>query len=377
MSESDAQWALGFMSGTSLDGVDAALIRTDGVDIFEFGPGAYHRYQDRQQRALRDALRRAAQLTPHEAAEKSLWAREARLLADAHLACVEELGEDAPQAEIAGFHGQTILHRPDVRVTVQIGDAEALAEGLGVPVVHDFRSADVAAGGQGAPFAPFYHLALARHAGLTEPCAFLNMGGVGNVTFVDPTAPAPEAEGALLAFDTGPANAPIDDFVRSRSGARFDENGALAAFGMADEALIGQWVASASYLQEPAPKSLDRNDFASIAEDLGGHSEHDGAATLAGFAAACVSEARKLAPRPPSRWFVCGGGRHNPALMKALSDRLGAVVEPVEAIGVDGDFVEAQAFAYLAVRSSRGLPLSAPGTTGCPSPTLGGVLVEA
>ncbi len=371
MGESQSVWALGFMSGTSLDGVDAALLRTDGVEIAEFGPAAYRAYSEAERGALKAALARAAATAP--AAAKALrWAAEARIVADAHLGATASL--DASRAAIVGFHGQTVLHRPEVGVTVQIGDAARLADGLGKPVVHDFRSADVAAGGQGAPFAPFYHYALARRAGLSAPCAILNLGGVGNVTFIDPSAPAPEAPGALLAFDTGPANAPIDDFVAARAGKSFDADGALAAAGTPDEALIARWIAATPYLRAPAPKSLDRDDFAFVARDLDAKSLEDGAATLAGFSAACVAEAARLAPARPTRWLVTGGGRRNRALMRRLAERLGAPVEPVETLGADGDALEAQAFAFLAVRSLRGLPLSAPGTTGCPAPLTGGAL---
>lgn len=374
MENAHMRWALGFMSGTSLDGVDAALLRTDGIEIEAFGPTAYRPYRDLERAALKAALARAAALEPRAAGDPAHWTTEARLVAEAHLGAAAEL--DLERAELVGFHGQTLLHRPEDGVTVQIGDARRLAEALHVPIVHDFRSADIASGGQGAPFAPFYHFALARRAQLSRPCAVLNMGGVGNVTFIDPTGSEAEAPGALLAFDTGPANAPLDDFMHARAGAPYDADGAAAAAGAADQALIERWIAATAFFARPAPKSLDRDDFAHLSEDLAAHSLEDGAATLTGFAAAAVREAARQALATPAFWFVTGGGRRNPTLMAALRRALGAPVEPIEALGVDGDFVEAQAFAYLAVRALRGLPLSAPGTTGCAAPACGGALAR-
>lgn len=367
-------WALGFMSGTSLDGVDAAIIRTDGTRVDAVGATGYRPYAPAQRAALRDTLAAAAALTPEAAAEPERWRDIAAIVTDAHLAAAAEI--DYSAVELIGFHGQTILHRPEARVTVQVGDAKRLAGALRRPVAHDFRAADVAAGGQGAPLAAFYHFALAQRAGLTESCAFLNMGGVGNVSFVDPTRPSPDAPGALVAFDTGPANAPIDDFVRARSGAPYDPAGALAAAGRIDEERVARWAASAAYLALPAPKSLDREDFSFIGRDLDGHSTEDGAATLTDFAAYCAAAATAFAPQPPKRWFVTGGGRRNTTLMARLAARLEGEVAPVEALGVDGDYVEAQAFAFLAARVARGLPISAPGSTGCPAPVAGGRIME-
>ncbi|MCI4665191.1 MAG: anhydro-N-acetylmuramic acid kinase [Neomegalonema sp.] len=376
MSDAQMRWVLGFMSGTSLDGVDAAVLQTDGEAIAGFGPTSYRAYTPQEHESLQQALVQAAKTPLTVAMDPTCWRAEAQLVAQAHLDCAAQLRSGGASFDLAGFHGQTLLHRPDDGATLQIGDARGLADGIGASVVHDFRSADIAAGGQGAPFASFYHFALARFARLDAPCAFLNMGGVGNVTFVDPSADRPEAPGALLAFDTGPANAPVDDFVRARGAGAYDKDGALAQRGRLDGALVSRWVAQSPYLAAPAPKSLDRNDFAGVLADLDDHTTEDGAATLVDFAAACVAEAVRFAPQAPSRWFVCGGGRRNQALMARLGARLGAPVLPVEAIGVDGDFVEAQAFAYLAARSVRGLPLSAPGTTGCPLPVSGGRLIE-
>jgi anhydro-N-acetylmuramic acid kinase len=264
-----------------------------------------------------------------------------------------------------GFHGQTILHRPAERRTWQIGDAAALARATGLPVAHDFRSADVAAGGEGAPLAPVYHAALARD--LEKPAAVLNLGGVANVTWIRP-------DGALLACDTGPGNALLDDFLFRHTGRPLDRDGALAAAGRVDIAVLERLLAH-PFFARPAPKSLDRQDFAaSVAasgvEDL---QPADAAATLVAFTAEAVR--RTVLPQPPRRWLVTGGGRHNPVLMQALRARLGDVA-PVEAAGWDGDALEAQCFGYLAVRTLLGMPLTFPGTTGVGRPMPGGVVTR-
>ena len=280
-------------------------------------------------------------------------------LTEYHVRAVAALGRPA---DLIGFHGQTILHQPDRRRTWQVGDAGELARRTGIPVAHDFRSADVAAGGQGAPLAPVYHAALARD--VAKPLAVLNIGGVANVTWIG-------ADGELVAFDTGPGNGPLDDWIARRTGAAFDRDGAIARSGRVDPAVLNRLLAD-PYFSRPPPKSLDRLDFAaslaaSRLEDL---SPADGAATLVAFTAAAV----RLAPLPatPLRWLVTGGGRHNPAIMAALRDRLGVPVDPVEALGWDGDAIEAQCFGFLAARTRAGLPISFPGTTGVPQPMTGG-----
>ena len=348
----------GCMSGTSLDGVDVAVLDTDGRAILGFGPARYRPYSPAEREVLRAALGR----WPGEPGV----AEAARVVEAAHAEAVAGIAADA-----VGFHGQTLAHEPGGRGTHQAGDGARLAELLGRAVVWDFRSADVAAGGQGAPLAPFYHFACARRMGATAPVAFLNLGGVGNLTWVDPAVGAPEAPGALLAFDTGPANAPIDDFLSTRRGQPRDEGGALAAAGRADAAVVAEFLAD-PYFVRPAPKSLDRDAFPGLVRGVAALSDADGAATLTEAAAAAVAAGLALAPRPVARLLVGGGGRHNPALMAAIARRCGFPVEPVEAAGFDGDMLEAQAFAFLAARVLAGLSLSAPGTTGVPQPTTGG-----
>lgn len=348
--------ALGLMSGTSLDGVDAAVIETDGVAIRGFGPSLSQPYAPED----RAAIRAAFGWGPAEAVAALVDAR--------HIQAVEALGASP---ELIGYHGQTVAHDPARGRTRQLGDGRILARRLGAPVVWDFRSADMAAGGQGAPLASFFHWACARHVGASRPVAFLNLGGVGNVTWVDPQAEAPEAEGALLAFDTGPGNALIDDFMAARAGRPFDEDGAAAASGRVSAEALARLL-DAPYLAAPPPKSLDREDFAFALKLVEGLSVEDAAATLTMITAECVAQGVPALPSPPARWLVTGGGRRNPVLMRMLSERLGVAVEPVEAAGLDGDMLEAQAFGYLAVRAAQGLPLSAPGTTGCRTPVAGG-----
>ncbi|HUC18326.1 MAG TPA: anhydro-N-acetylmuramic acid kinase [Acetobacteraceae bacterium] len=351
--------AIGLMSGTSLDGVDAAWIETDGVRVARFGERVTLSYEDGLRRRLRTILDRAAALEPDDPELKAVEAE----LTERHAEAVLAVGTPA---DVIGMHGQTILHRPSERKTWQIGDARLLARRTGLPVVHDFRAADVAAGGEGAPLAPVFHAALA--AGLARPLAVLNIGGVANVTWIGP-------QGQLVAFDTGPGNGPLDDWARRTTGRSRDENGALARAGRVAQAVLERLLAD-PYFARPAPKSLDRLSFsARLAESgLEALSPEDGAATLVAFTARAVAMA--ALPAPPLRWLVAGGGRRNPALMLALTRALDARVDPVEAVGWDGDALEAQCFGFLAARSLARLPLSFPGTTGVSHPLTGGRLAR-
>ncbi len=349
---------VGAMSGTSLDGVDAAQIVTDGMRVAERGPTAYRPYTATERRTLRTALGKWPDDDISEAAE---------IIETAHAEVLSRF----PDAEVFGFHGQTLAHDPAGRGTHQAGDGAILAEVLGRAVVWDFRSNDVAMGGQGAPLAPFYHFALAQEFGATDPLAILNLGGVGNLTWIDPTAPTPETPGALLAFDTGPANAPIDDLIRARTGAARDEDGALASAGTADQDIVAEFLKHAYFPKIP-PKSLDRNDFSALPNMIADLTVEDAAATLTAIVAACVATGLDHCPTPPTRLLVTGGGRHNPAIMTALASRLACPVASVEDVGLNGDMLEAEAFAFLAVRVLRGLPTSAPGTTGVAAAIGGG-----
>jgi anhydro-N-acetylmuramic acid kinase len=357
---------IGLMSGTSLDGVDAAYLETDGETIARLGPRLTLPYDPKLRRALRALLDRADTLAENDPALQDAIRR----ITDRHAEAVEALGLEA---DLVGFHGQTILHRPPVAgrnirpFTWQVGDAAALAKRTGMTVAYDFRSADVAAGGQGAPLVPVFHRALA--APLPKPLAILNLGGVGNVTWLGP-------EGEMLAFDTGPANGPLDDWARQHTGKDYDAAGRLALAGQADGAVLGRLMAH-PYLVAPPPKSLDRLDFDRALKEAGATelSAADGAATLSAFCAVCVAAAARLFPEPPLQWLVAGGGRRNPAIMRALQGALEEPVRPVEVAGWDGDALEAQAFGLLAARVSRGLPITFPGTTGAPRPLTGGRII--
>jgi anhydro-N-acetylmuramic acid kinase len=355
-------WALGAMSGTSLDGVDAAMILTDGERVLDFGPTAYRPYTEAEQATLRAAL-------GHWPGEAGV-AEAAEVVENAHV----ELLSGFSGVDLIGFHGQTLAHDPRGRGTHQAGNGALLAGALGLPVVWDFRSTDVQLGGQGAPLVPFFHHALARQIGAEAPLAFLNLGGVGNMTWVDPAIAAPEA--ACLAFDTGPANAPINDLMQQRLGLTSDQAGALAASGQVDRAVLEQALQHPYFFKMP-PKSLDRNAFQSILNAVSHLPVADAARTLTAFAAAAVAQGCQYFPTAISDLLVCGGGRHNTTLMAELALRLPAIsVRPVEEVGLDGDMMEAQAFAYLAVRVARGWPTSCPRTTGVAASVGGGKISE-
>jgi anhydro-N-acetylmuramic acid kinase len=352
-------WVLGTMSGTSLDGVDAAMIRTDGITISGFGPSAFRPYSPSEQQTLRAALGR----WPGDAGV----AAAAEVVENAHA----ELLSRFTGAEVLGFHGQTLAHDPAGRGTHQCGNGAFLAQALGLPTVWDFRTSDVTLGGQGAPLVPFYHFALARHVGAVEPLAFLNLGGVGNLTWIDPVASGPEVPGALMALDTGPANAPLNDLMQYRLGLAHDAGGALAATGTVDESFVAQVLTDPWFSHLP-PKSLDRNDFHSLLGPIDALPDADAAATLTALAAASVAAAQLHFPAPVTRILVTGGGRHNHTLMAELRRRIPVQIDPVESVGLDGDMLEAQAFAYLAVRVLRKMATSGPDTTGAPTLVGGG-----
>lgn len=352
--------AAGAMSGTSLDGVDVAVLRTDGHSITSFGRSAYRTYTPQERAVI------AAGFGHWQGAEV---VAATQVVEAAHL----EILADFPNVDLIGFHGQTLAHAPRMQGTLQVGDGALLADRLGVPVVWDFRSADVQLGGEGAPLAPFFHHACARYIGATAPVAFLNLGGVGNLTWVDPAVAEPHSEGALLAFDTGPANAPVNDLVQERLGLAYDKDGAVARGGTVETGALELFLAEPYFARMP-PKSLDRNDFAEMVALVVELSDADAAATLTAMCAAGVAEAMQHCPALPSRVLVTGGGRLNPVLMRMLEVSLECPVMAVETVGLDGDMLEAQAFAYLAVRVARGLPTSCAGTTGVRAAVGGGTL---
>jgi len=357
---------IGLMSGTSMDGVDAAVLLTDGEAIGGAGPTLFRPYSEPERAVLRQAVAEAQALTDRSARPGALAEAE-KVVTNAHGEAVERLLAENPDLtpELVGFHGQTVFHAPKRRLTIQIGDGAALARRLELPVVYDFRAADVAAGGEGAPFVPAYHRALVRASGLSGDVIVVNIGGVANLTRLG-------ADGSIAAGDTGPGNALLDDFVRARTGKAMDEGGALAAQGSVDWAVLAELMAN-RFFDLPMPKSLDRNAFS--ADAVARLATADGAATLAAFTARTIAKGIAVAGGADTI-VVSGGGAHNPTILAMLEEAAGVPVLRAAGLGWSGDFVEAEAFAYLAARSLAHLPLSFPETTGVPRPMPGGVLAR-
>jgi anhydro-N-acetylmuramic acid kinase len=371
--------AIGLMSGTSLDGIDVALIESDGERvrvvksangfIDPLGPTGYRGYSEAEKTLLREATR-DAEAIDHRNDRPGRLPEAEDFVTRAHAEAIEAFlaanGLSAADIDIVGFHGQTVIHRPKLGLTVQIGDGAALARRLGIRVVSDLRANDVAEGGQGAPLVPVFHKALAEAAGFAGPLGILNIGGLANATLID-------SSGTMLAFDTGPGNGPINDWMKERTGRDFDEDGATAARGRVDEELLENLLGHPLILRAP-PKSLDRNWFS---HRLAGYlTVEDGAATLTAFAAHAVARSLAFASERPTRWIVGGGGARNRTLMAMLERLLEAEVMNADAIGWSSDFLEAQAFAYLALRALVGLPLTYPTTTGVAAPVTGGIVCE-
>jgi len=363
-------WAVGLMTGTVLDGnIDVALLKTDGETIAEFGPYTLAPYPQSIRSLLEETLAQARAWNfegPEPAIFKDAEEQLTRAQSVAVRNLVESFGLTMADIGAVGFHGQTVLHRAPqpgrIGATRQLGDGELMHSLLGCKVVYDFRSADVAAGGQGAPLSAAYHQALLRQLGADGSTAILNLGGVANVTWWD-------GKDTLIAFDTGPANAPINDFVKAHGKGDMDVDGKLAFAGIVDEERLARLLTH-PYLTAPYPKSLDRFDFsASMADGL---SLEDGAATLTAFTCGAVGKALDLLPHRPTRIVVCGGGRRNPAIMAMLETRAGVTAVPAETLGWRGDAIEAECFAFLAARVLRDLPISFPATTGAPQPLRGG-----
>lgn len=361
--------AVGLMSGTSMDGVDAALIQTDGDRAVHF-IGAVSCTSSPELKALlmraveeaRSMHERDGRPDPLAQAERASTAAHA----DAVRVLLEQTGFRPEDVDVIGYHGQTVLHRPETGLTVQLGDGPALARMTGIDVVCDFRANDMLCGGEGAPMAPVYHRALAEAIDV-RPVAFLNLGGVANVTWIG-------KDGDPIAFDTGPANGLIDQWVEEHTGRQMDEGGALAAAGVVSREALARMLDN-GYFERKPPKSLDRFDF--DLEAVRALSERDGAATLTAFTAACIARAVPHLPAPPELWVACGGGRHNPTLMAALAEALPSRIVAADELGLRADSMEAEAFAYMAVRSLRRQPLSFPGTTGVAAPATGGVFYAA
>jgi anhydro-N-acetylmuramic acid kinase len=363
--------SIGLMSGTSLDGIDVALLTTDGQSYIDAGPHLVRPYLDHERALLREALQEAVQLSERQQ-RTELISRTETMLTHAHADAVEQFcahtGIDLSSVDVIGFHGQTILHQPEHGLTIQIGNAPLLYERLKRPLIYDFRAADVAAGGQGAPLVPLYHKALIDKARAHQPLlngviAVLNIGGVSNITVIT-------EQGEVMASDVGPGNAHIDDFMMKRRGEAFDASGALAREGRVAQDILAYWLAH-PFFGAPAPKSLDRNAFST--QHSARLSDADGAATLTAFTAHSIAFFARHIPRPPDLWIVCGGGAHNSTLMSMLRSELQKPVMTADDLQWSVDALEAQAFAYLAVRSKLNLPLTFPTTTGVPEPQTGGV----
>lgn len=353
--------ALGLMSGTSLDGIDVAVITTDGMDIYDYGDSLTIPYDDQ----IREDLRSILGLKP-DTPENEAKIREVEIaLTELHAQIVNDfIKEYEDKVEIIGFHGHTIHHEPQNHYTHQIGDGQMLADLTGIKVVSHFRNADVRAGGQGAPLVPVFHAALGSK--MEKPIAFLNIGGVANITWIG-------RDGEILAFDTGPGNAPVTDWVLKKANQHMDYNGKLAISGKIDGKVLAALMRHKYFAQYP-PKSIDRNIFKDKLEHLEGLSLEDGAATATAFMAEAVAYSCAMyLPEMPKIMIVCGGGANNPTMIRFLRQRMPEVeIKTGAEIGLDNDALEAQAFAYLAVRRLYNMPNSFPTTTGVSEPIIGG-----
>ena len=365
---------IGLMSGTSLDGVDAAIIETDGETIFGFGATLSRAYSDGERAVLESATQKALQWN-FSGPQPNEFALAEDVLHQTHKAAVEALlqesGLSSSGIDLIGFHGQTVLQRAPtpskIGQTLQLGNGDKLARALGIDVAYDFRSADVEAGGQGAPLAPIYHKALLHRAGLGAETAILNIGGVSNFTLLS-------SAGELIASDAGPGNGPLDQWVKKKGLGEYDKDGAISLKGTPDFTRLEAWLAI-GFFKLPVPKSADRYDF-DVLPRMHGLSAEDGAATLCAFTALAVADTLRQTGCDVSQIVVCGGGRRNPVIMSALREAVDCQITSAEAVGWDGDALEAQAFAYLAVRTLKRLPLSFPKTTGVKAEMSGGVVAK-
>ncbi len=365
--------AIGLMSGTSMDGIDVALVRTDGEAVVERGAFLSVPYEPAFRDRLKQALDEAKAISKREERPGDLLRMERDLTlrhAEAVKLFLDHQRLSPVDVDLIGFHGQTVLHRPDEGLTVQLGDGQLLAKETGIPVVHDMRANDMVHGGQGAPLVPVYHQALA-HALPAEqwPVCFVNIGGISNLTFLD-------RDGTIIGFDSGPGNTLIDQWVEAHAGIPYDDGGRIASEGTVIMALAERYLDNL-FFTAPTRRSLDRNDF----RPPEGHEAElsDGARTLAHVSAAAILKSSGHLPSSPKTYVICGGGRLNRSIMADLARLAGeqaAEVLSAEAAGFDGDAMEAEAWAYLAVRSAKGLTLTFPGTTGVKSSVSGGVLAR-
>lgn len=363
--------AIGLMSGTSLDGIDIAQVRTDGEGHVERGPSMEVAYDAAFRRRLQQGLEDAKAINIRTERPGDLAALE-RDLTLRHAQAIETFLRAHPgiSADVIGFHGQTVLHRPKQALTVQIGDGLSLAKQIGIPVVYDMRANDMVHGGEGAPLVPVYHAALASGLPRADfPVVFVNIGGISNLTYVG-------RDGEIVAFDSGPGNTLIDQWVEAEAGIPFDQGGAIASEGYVLAALAARYL-DHPFFTDAKRQSLDRNDFRPPASCEAGL--HDGARTLAHVTAAAILKSARHLPLRPRRYVICGGGRLNRTIMGDLARMAaeeGAEVSVADELGFNGSSMEAEAWAYLAVRSLKGLALTFPGTTGVRMPVTGGVLAR-
>ncbi len=360
---------LGLMSGTSLDGIDAAVLDTDGHCVHAFGPSSTYPFLPAEKHAIETAIKDALGTDANQPfVTPPSFDAATKAITEAHVRVTNLMRDefDLGTLDLIGFHGQTVLHRPHQKLTIQLGDGAELARRTGVDVIGDLRQNDMALGGQGAPLVPVYHRALLEGRDIDGPVAVLNIGGVANLTYMDGDT--------LVAFDTGPGNGLLDQWMVMRGLGDYDEGGALAASGEVDDDALRTLMTHA-YFTTPIPKSLDRYDFSLDA--VKPLSDADGAATLAAFSAEAIASAVPLLPKPPKLWVVCGGGRKNAAIMRELRTRTGAECVDADDMSLRGDDIEAEAFAFLAARSKMNLPITFPGTTGVEEPSTGGTLFSA
>jgi len=374
--------AMGLMSGTSLDGVDVSIIESDGNKEFS---SILDRYFEYDKELIQKILILREKITDSEQLNKYLYEikdleREITLF---HAEAIKEtLGMTKSSVDLIGFHGQTIFHDPEKKITKQLGDGKLLSQLTKKNVVYNFRQNDLENGGQGAPLTPIFHNVLAnkinKKFNLGFPLNFLNIGGISNITSAVDWKNLENKLNGINAYDIGPGNCLIDEWIRKNSKKKYDKDGLIAKSGTIDELVLNQALEN---FEENSnyKKSLDVKDFDIFFAK--GLSLENGAATITNFTARLISNGMKysheMVKPTMNNWLVCGGGRKNKYLLESIKNTFEkANIQPIDEYEIDGDFVESQAFGYLAIRSFLKLPISFPSTTGCKEPSNGGVLVK-
>ncbi len=350
--------SLGLMSGTSMDGIDIALIKSDGQKINDRGANKYYPYSPKIKNSLVKLI--------NNKTNSLLEIKEIELeITKKHIAAVKDFLTknkiDKNNIDIIGFNGQTILHNPRKGITWQIGNAQMLASGTGIDVVADFRTKDLVFGGQGAPLVPIYHLAL--FADYKKPVLVLNIGGVSNITYIENNQ-----EENLIAFDVCFGNAPLNDLVKKKTDKDFDKNGLLASKGKVNQDFT-KAILALNYFKKQPPKSLDRNQFDEVIKKFSKLKMEDILASLVFIIGQSVTNSLKFLPKKPLEILVCGGGRKNLEIMKSIENTTQIKTTNIDNLkignnSINGDFIEAEAFGFLAIRNLLNLPISYPKTTG-------------